>query len=562
MSVKKVPHGQVLIDMKTKITSYGPHNGIIVHCGIQQEPRMFWPYVLSDTSNSLCTQQFNTAPTSATIHWPTVKENDNNQSNKATSSIPNQHYQLTDKEKISTNNFNLPKKVRLNVFETVRFQINPTIIKLKSLNMTSNNCKSDLNNKTAKISNGNISSTKEPLTNAQNVDCHHNEGRAVKKKDLNENIRPESMIHSERNGQNTSIIPMEHSSKRNVINCKESSDEIMKYDYSQIKKEFVRDSSLIEIPMTTNTSKIADDNRTDWQRSNDRRFSKNLPYSFASSLNQKRQPYRNIPDLCQKQSNHRKVPERLYHLYETQDAFGNPLTQFEMELEQLLPQLSLLNISKKHLSTNYDEYNRNLNDNIGLSLISENFTPKSKLKLKDGNYAESQSKYLQHNSESSSNNIFNDAEILRHHCDSLHIRSEIPTQLKIQGSIVRTKLDENKISIDGAKNVCEKTASKLSEILPTMSSSTMNCQQLQLTAKKRSYNQELMVEKEKNFEELKNCNTDNDEVVNNAGTISIKPILHISSRKNSFKKKVQFPVEWPQVIALEHRLLINDLHLV
>ncbi|VDM14455.1 unnamed protein product [Wuchereria bancrofti] len=95
-----------------------------------------------------------------------------------------------------------------------------------------------------------------------------------------------------------------------------------------------------------------------------------------------------------------------------------------------------------------------------------------------------------------------------------------------------------------------------------MSSSTMNCQQLQLTAKKRSYNQELMVEKEKNFEELKNCNTDNDEVVNNAGTISIKPILHISSRKNSFKKKVQFPVEWPQVIALEHRLLINDLHLV
>ncbi|VIO95616.1 Uncharacterized protein BM_BM7823 [Brugia malayi] len=461
MSVKKVIHGHVFIDMKTRITSYGPHNGIIVHCGIQQEPSTFWPYVLSNASNSLCTQQLNIAPTSATIHWPTVKESDDNQQDKATSSLSNQHYQLTDKDRISANNFNDSKKVRLNVFETKQtvFETNPMKIKLKSLNMTSNNCKSNLNNASAKISNGNISSTKDaPLTNAQNVNCHHNEERAMKKNDLNENIRPESMIYSERNGQNTSsIIPMEYSTKRKFINCKyynEFNDEIMN----------------------------------------------------------------------------------------------------EMEVE--ISEQPLLNISKKHLSTNYDQYNRNLNDDIGLSLISDNFKSKSKLKLKDGHYTESQPEYLQ----PSSNNIFNDTELLRHHCDSLSVRSEIPTQLKVQESTVRTELNENKISVNEGKNISEKTASKLSEVL-----STMNCQRLEMTAKERSRdnNRELMIEEGKNFENIfGKLKADNNGGVNNAGITSIKPILHTSSRKSSIRKKVQFPVEWPQVIALEHRLLIDDLHLV
>ncbi|VDN88036.1 unnamed protein product [Brugia pahangi] len=371
------------------------------------------------------------------------------------------------------------------------------------------------------------------------------------------------MIYSERNGQNTSsiIIPMEHSTKRKFINCKhynEFNDEIMKYDYNQIKKEFVTDSSLIKIPVTINPSKIANeftnDFKLDWQQNNDRRFSKNLPYSFASFLNQKRQSYRNIPDLFQKQPNHKNVPEQLYHLYETQDAFGNPLKQFEMEVE--ISEQPLLNISKKHLSTNYDQYNRNLNDDIGLSLISDNFTSKSKLKLKDGHYTESQPEYLQ----PSSNNIFNDTELLRHHCDSLSVRSEIPTQLKVQESTIRTELNENKISVNESKNISEKTASKLSEVL-----STMNCQRLEMTAKERprDNNRELMIEEGKNFENIfEKLKADNNGGVNNAGITSIKPILHTSSRRSSIRKKVQFPVEWPQVIALEHRLLIDDFHLV
>lgn len=124
MSTKGIACNQVFIDMKTKITSYGPHDGIIVYCGVQQEPRMFWP--LNDHSYSpLSIQRFHTAPKFATTHCSTVVEdNGNNRRRKdASSTTSNQYYQLTAKDNTSRDNFNAFEKVHLNIFETVRFQI-------------------------------------------------------------------------------------------------------------------------------------------------------------------------------------------------------------------------------------------------------------------------------------------------------------------------------------------------------------------------------------------------------------------------------------------------------
>lgn len=113
-------NGQVLINMKTKITSYGPHNGIIVHYGVQQEPNMFWPCTLNGAPNSLSSQRFDAAPTFATIHWPTIEDSGDDRRNKGTPCMSNRYYHLTDENGTSSNVF---EKVRLNVFETVRFHV-------------------------------------------------------------------------------------------------------------------------------------------------------------------------------------------------------------------------------------------------------------------------------------------------------------------------------------------------------------------------------------------------------------------------------------------------------
>lgn len=121
MPVEGIPCDQVHIDMKTRITSYGPHDGIIVCCGVQQGPSMFWPYMLNDPSNSRSIQQFDAAPTFPIIHWPTAAENtDDNRRDKSASHMSNQYYQLTAKDGVSHDNNDALEKVRLNIFETVR----------------------------------------------------------------------------------------------------------------------------------------------------------------------------------------------------------------------------------------------------------------------------------------------------------------------------------------------------------------------------------------------------------------------------------------------------------
>lgn len=197
-------------------------------------------------------------------------------------------------------------------------------------------------------------------------------------------------------------------------------------------------------------------------------------------------------------------------------------------------------------------------ENFGLPLIPENFSPGSR--LKDDNHTRPLPAYFQHYSLPSTN-TFNDADILRHACGSLYVRPVIPISLeKVLKSAACTKSDKIKISAGGIKNIPEKTASEYSKD-PARLSPIKNSKQLELTAGKRSHRQEMM-EKEENLEniseELRSHNTDTDSI-QSAGSSPIRSILHMSSQKSNVRKKVQFPAEWPRVIALEHRLLIDDL---
>ncbi|KAL3997487.1 hypothetical protein ACH3XW_11110 [Acanthocheilonema viteae] len=339
MSSKDIAYDQVFIDMKTKITIYGPHNGIIVYCGVQQEPSMCWPYILNDAPNSLSIQQFDAAaPTFATIHWPTaVEENGDNGRNKSATCMPNQHYQLAPKDGTSDDNFSAFEKVRLNLFET-----NPTIAKIRSFDMVSSagsNYKSDLNSTIPQISNSNISNMRKPLSVTQNVNYHRDIEKTSKNDVSNDEMRLKSVINSWNDVQqpisstriNSNLIPMQESFEKTATNCgyysDHHNDEIAKYDYNQIEKEFANDISLRKIPLITNDSKIIDKSTNGQRKKNDRRFLEHLAGSFAYSSSNQQQQYRSTTDLCEVQMNHSKVPEQLYHLYETQDAFGNLLEQ-------------------------------------------------------------------------------------------------------------------------------------------------------------------------------------------------------------------------------------------
>ncbi|OZC04887.1 hypothetical protein X798_08157 [Onchocerca flexuosa] len=537
--------GQVFIDMKTRITSYGPHNGIIVHCGIQQEPDKSWPYIRNDAANTLSSQPFDVAPpVPATVHWPTVEDSNDNRSDAKTcrSRIPNQYYPLIVADGTSSDNFNLID--RLNVFET-----NPVLAELRSLDtgsISDGNYKSNSSGTVSKISKNDVS--KRLSTNAQNVDVSHWTAPSTKK-----------------------------AVKKEVSN-QIMSNEVAKYDYNQIEKESARDHPFLEeISLVKNDPEIIGESTNGCavhqQKIIRRGFSEHLAGLSTYTSNQQYQQCKSIPDLCQVQSNHREVPEQLYHLYETQDAFGNPLAQLEMEAEmneQILSPLSSLDISK-NLNTDHDEHDKNLMKNFGLPLILEHFSPESR--LESGNHTKQPLECLQQYSQPSID-IFNDVDILRNACASQCVRSVIPISLnKMQESVVHIP-DEiknlNFISADETKNILKKTASEHSEVFPTKIPSTTNSGQLKVTAERRSEKQ--LMEKEGNleniFEKLKSCDMDTEkntelqklDNTRSAITTSLKPILHMSTRKSSLSKKVRFPAERPQVIALDHRLfLIGDL---
>lgn len=130
------------------------------------------------------------------------------------------------------------------------------------------------------------------------------------------------MINCWRNEQPTSttrldlnLIPMKESFKKATTNCDHRRSKVAKYDYKQIEKEFASDSFLRKIPSVTINPKIINES-TKEQRKNDRKFLKHLIGSSMYYSNHQWKQSRSTP-------NYRKVPEQLYHLYETQDAFGN-----------------------------------------------------------------------------------------------------------------------------------------------------------------------------------------------------------------------------------------------
>uniref|UniRef100_A0A0R3RUI7 Enhancer of mRNA-decapping protein 3 n=1 Tax=Elaeophora elaphi TaxID=1147741 RepID=A0A0R3RUI7_9BILA len=553
MSTKSITCGQVLIDMKTRITSYGPHNGIIVHYGIQQEPSMFWPYVLNAPPNSPAIQRNDTARTFATIHCPTIAEaKGDNGGNKSASPASNAHYQSTAEDEISNDNFKAFEQLRLNVFET-----DPLMAQIAST--SSSNYKSDSGRTISQISKGRVSSTRKPRIVAENVDYHRDIEKASKNDISNQNMREQELTSTTRIDSN--LIPIKESFKRTAISYNDHhTDEVAKYDYNQIEKEFANDLSLRKFSSVKIDQKMID-KFTKGQRTSDRdrRFLEHLTSSFAPPSNHQRKQCRSTPNLCEVQFDQREVPEQLYHLYETQDAFGNLLQQFETEneiKEQIPPRSSSLN-----LSTYHDEKHGDFMQNFGLPLIPENLT--QRLRFKEDNHRESE--YLHHHSQPSTE-IFNDADILRYTCDSLYAPSVlIPTSSnKVQESVISTKSDEIEISADVIKNVPpEKTALEYSEV-PVEIPPAMNSQQLMvINEEKEKPSRQKSVKKTENFEstleELK-CSDTDIYSIRSGEVISIKPILHTLSRKSSLRKKVRFPIESPRVIALEHRLLIDDFH--
>ncbi|MCP9260856.1 hypothetical protein DINM_004130 [Dirofilaria immitis] len=448
MSVKDTAR-QMFIGMKTKIISYGPHNGIVVHCGIQQGPEMFWPCILNDTAKSLSSRQFDVAPDN-----PVIAE-----------------HRSFDMESV------LGGSIKLDSVDTV-----------------------------SKISNDDATSAKRLLT-TDNVDSPYRSTANGK-----EIIKKEALIQN------------------------------------------ISDLSLGEILVITNNPKIIGESKS--QKIIHLGFSEHLV-----GLNQQRQQYRSMPDLCQVRSNHREVPGQLYH--------------FEMEIEiseQFLSSISPSDVSKKSLSTDFDENSSNSKENFSLSLTPENFSFESK--VRDGNHMELLVEYPQQCSQSSTN-IFSDTDILRH---SLYVQSVIPTSLKkVQESVAHKKSVEikkpNIISTDEMKNF-KKISSEHLKVLQIKKSSTVNYGQLEMTAKQALQRQEL-TEKEENFEnilqKLKNRNKkigenaalEEIDKIRSAITVPLESILHISSRKSDLTREVRFPAEEPQVIALEHRLLIiDDLNLV
>ncbi|KAL3997486.1 hypothetical protein ACH3XW_11105 [Acanthocheilonema viteae] len=217
--------------------------------------------------------------------------------------------------------------------------------------------------------------------------------------------------------------------------------------------------------------------------------------------------------------------------------------------EQILSQLSSFNVSKKHLSIDSNEKNRNLVKNFGPSLILDNFILRSR--LKNAKRTEALPEYFQHYSQPFAN-TFNDADTLRHVCDSPYIPPTLPTSLipislrDAEKSIITTKSDEiNMKSADRIKNVLlEKDSLEHLEV-PAKISLTINSRQLNVTAEKKS-NKQKLVEKEENLEnslEELGSSSVNSYSIENEAMIPIKSILHMSSRKSRLRKKVRFPTE-------------------
>lgn len=246
---------------------------------------------------------------------------------------------------------------------------------------------------------------------------------------------------------------------------------------------------------------------------------------------------------------------------------ARPFFFSEMEIdvkERVVPEVSSLDFLKGNLETNNDGKAKNLTENPGQSLLSVDFTRKLK-----GN--ERLPIYLQHNCKPSTG-TFNDANFLRHSSysvDSQSVPSERPAPLiptsseEAHESIFLSKAYEIKMSGDINKNIPENTASEYFEALTPMSSPT-NSQQLQVIAKNRTDSQDIM-EKEVNFGNTSEGSRIRDAVADSVPSIvtaPVKSILYLSSEKRRLRKKVQFLVGGPRVIALEHRLLFDDFHSV
>uniref|UniRef100_A0A915PRA7 Uncharacterized protein n=1 Tax=Setaria digitata TaxID=48799 RepID=A0A915PRA7_9BILA len=553
MAVEGVANGQeVFIDMKTRIISSGPHNGIIVQNGILQGPDIFWPSTLNGTPNCLSPQRLNPSPSPKILNG-SVRNDDANE--RSESCISSRLYPLTDERIILPDEFNVSKKVHLNIFQT-----NPVMAELGSLHMqpfSESSYKPDSGSVCSKIFNDNVENGERSVT----ISNYQHSSAANEKKEASlQNIRKESVElawEDRKEASNTRIYSdvssRRQSSHRMMTDCEQYNklnDEDGKYKYKQTEKKFVTEPSLEKVSIVTTDQKLIDESVSVPQQ-------KTIHCGSLEHLP--------IHNWDYQQLNKSEVPEQLYHLYETQDAFGNPLIQCEMEFEtneQLSSQLPSLIVSKD---------NESLAGN-GLPLIHSHFSPVSN--LRDANYKESLLRYLQQYP-----HVFNDATTLGRMCGSLYSQSAIPlSQNRVKENIVCLKTGGTEkssvILMDGIESVLGKTAADDQKVLTKMFPA-MNLKQLEVSTEKRQCKQELMEKVENmtdSFEKVRNRNMNIDigkdvplqrlESVQNSRNNPVKSILHIPFRKSNLRKKVQFPSEQPQVMALEHRLLIDNPDLI
>lgn len=147
------------------------------------------------------------------------------------------------------------------------------------------------------------------------------------------------MVRCSSNGQNASIAPVDsiltptkQFLNKPPTNYMKFSGQLAKYDSNENEEEFLADpSSTAGLPVMAGGQKMNCELMNcvteHCQKGNDHMFCAslaNLP-EHHHPVHQRQQCI--SPHSFHVQRNQRKVPEQVYHLYETQDAFGNLLQQ-------------------------------------------------------------------------------------------------------------------------------------------------------------------------------------------------------------------------------------------
>lgn len=106
-----MPTGQIHIDIKTSITTSGPHNGIIVQSGIQSGSNItVWPCNLNGAPTSLSANHIKSIQVNPAIQWTDVDPEKR---------LPESPVYSFSNNDTPPDDFLAHENVRLNVFKTV-----------------------------------------------------------------------------------------------------------------------------------------------------------------------------------------------------------------------------------------------------------------------------------------------------------------------------------------------------------------------------------------------------------------------------------------------------------